>query len=371
MIKLPPLDKYKQDLTRDDFLFDAAQENAVIHLQRLYDDLKNKPLAVSGFKKVLNRWKKVYKKQEVEPIKGLYFWGGVGRGKTYLVDTFYDSLPFTNKTRVHFHRFMHRVHQELKTLSGQSDPLKIIAKKFADETQIICFDEFFVSDITDAMILGTLFEELFAYNVTLVATSNIIPDDLYRNGLQRERFLPAIKLINKHTLIVNVDSGVDYRLRTLEQAEIFHYPLDEQANENLKHYFKQLSTDEGKAGQSIEIHNRPLETILVSDGVVYFDFSVLCESARSQGDYMEISQLYHTVLMANVKEMGPDSDDTTRRFIALVDEFYERNVKLIMSAELPLEDLYSGGRLAFEFKRCLSRLQEMQSHDYLASEHLP
>jgi cell division protein ZapE len=371
MIKLSPLDKYKQDLTRDDFLADSAQENAVIHLQRLYDDLQSKPLVVSSFKKVLNRWKKIYKKQEQQSIKGLYFWGGVGRGKTYLVDTFFDSLPFNNKMRVHFHRFMHRVHQELKSLSGQSDPLKIIAKKFADETQIICFDEFFVSDITDAMILGTLFEELFAHNVTLVATSNIIPDELYRNGLQRERFLPAIKLINKHTFIVNVDSGVDYRLRTLEQAEIFHYPLDAQADENLKHYFKQLSTDEGKAGQSIEIHNRSLETVLVSDGVVYFDFSVLCESARSQGDYMEISQLYHTVLMANVKEMGPDSDDTTRRFIALVDEFYERNVKLIMSAELALDDLYSGGRLAFEFKRCLSRLQEMQSHDYLASEHLP
>jgi len=371
MIKLSPIDKYKQDLSREDFLFDAAQENAVNHLQRLYDDLQSKPLAVSGFKKVLSRWKKVYKKQEQQPIKGLYFWGGVGRGKTYLVDTFFDSLPFENKTRVHFHRFMHRVHQELKALSGKSDPLKIIAKKFADETQIICFDEFFVSDITDAMILGTLFEELFAHNVTLVATSNIIPDELYRNGLQRERFLPAIKLINEHTLIVNVDSGVDYRLRTLEQAEIYHYPLDSQANENLKHYFKQLSADEGKAGQAIEINNRQLDTVLVSDGVVYFDFSVLCESARSQGDYMEISQLYHTVLMANVKEMGPDCDDTTRRFIALVDEFYERNVKLIMSAELALEDLYSGGRLAFEFKRCLSRLQEMQSHDYLASEHLP
>ncbi|WP_057832556.1 cell division protein ZapE [Colwellia sp. TT2012] len=371
MIKLSPIDKYKQDLTRDDFLFDAAQENAVIHLQRLYDDLQNKPLAVSGFKKVLNRWKKIYKKQEQKPIKGLYLWGGVGRGKTYLVDTFYDSLPFDNKIRVHFHRFMHRVHLELKGLSGQADPLKIIAKKFADETQIICFDEFFVSDITDAMILGTLFEELFAHNVILVATSNIIPDELYPNGLQRERFLPAIKLINEHTLVVNVDSGIDYRLRTLEQAEIYHYPLDAQAEENLIHYFKQLSSDEGKAGQSIEIHNRQLETVLVSDGVVYFDFAVLCESARSQGDYMEISQVYHTVLMANVKAMGPDSDDTTRRFIALVDEFYERNVKLIMSAELALEDLYSGGRLAFQFKRCLSRLQEMQSHDYLASEHIP
>jgi len=371
MIKLSPIDKYKQDLTKDDFIFDAAQENAVKNLQRLYEELQVKPVEVSSFKKVLNRWKKVYVKKEVKPIKGLYFWGGVGRGKTYLVDTFYDCLPFENKMRVHFHRFMHRVHQELKGLTGQCDPLKIIAKKFASETRIICFDEFFVSDITDAMILGTLFEELFSHNIILVATSNIIPDDLYRNGLQRERFLPAIKLINEHTDIINVDSGVDYRLRTLEQAEIFHYPLDQQADENLHHYFKQLSCEPGKKGIEIEINNRQLSTVYVSDGVVYFDFSVLCESARSQSDYMEISQVYHTVLMANVKQMGRESDDSTRRFIALVDEFYERNVKLIMSAEYPLEDLYTGGNLAFEFKRCLSRLQEMQSHDYLASEHLP
>ena len=371
MIKPSPIDKYRQDLTKDDFLFDAAQENAVKNLQRLYEDLQVKPVEVSSFKKVLNRWKKVYVKQEIKPVRGLYFWGGVGRGKTYLVDTFYDCLPFKDKMRVHFHRFMHRVHQELKGLTGQSDPLKIIAKKFASETRIICFDEFFVSDITDAMILGTLFEELFAHNVTLVATSNIIPDELYRNGLQRERFLPAIKLINEHTEIINVDSGVDYRLRTLEQAEIFHHPLDQQANENLHHYFEQLSCEPGKAGADIEINNRQLSTVRVSDGVVYFDFSVLCESARSQSDYMEISQLYHTVLMANVKQMGHESDDSTRRFIALVDEFYERNVKLIMSAEYPLEELYTGGNLTFEFKRCLSRLQEMQSHDYLASEHLP
>jgi len=371
MITLSPIEKYRQDLERDDFLFDVAQENAVKNLQRLYEDLQTKPLDVSSFKKVLNRWKKVYKKQETKPIKGLYFWGGVGRGKTYLVDTFYDCLPFENKMRVHFHRFMHRVHQELKGLTGQSDPLKIIAKKFAQETCIICFDEFFVSDITDAMILGTLFEELFAHNVTLVATSNIIPNDLYRNGLQRERFLPAIKLINEHTDIVNVDSGVDYRLRTLEQAEIFHYPLDKKANDNLHLYFKQLSCEAGEESIDIEINNRQLPTVFVSDGVVYFDFSVLCESARSQGDYMEISQIYHTVLLANVKQMGPESDDSTRRFIALVDEFYERNVKLIISAETSLETLYTGGNLVFEFKRCLSRLQEMQSHDYLASEHLP
>tara|TARA_R110000737_G_scaffold25195_8_gene43914 strand:+ start:2821 stop:3936 length:1116 start_codon:yes stop_codon:yes gene_type:complete len=371
MIKLSPIEKYTRDLTRDDFLFDAAQEHAVKNLQRLYEDLINQPLPVSGFKKVLNGWKRIVAKPENKPITGIYFWGGVGRGKTYLVDTFYDCLPFKNKTRVHFHRFMHRVHQELKSLQGQSDPLKIIAKRFADETCIICFDEFFVSDITDAMILGTLFEELFAHNVTLVATSNIIPDELYRNGLQRERFLPAINLINKHCDIVNVDSGVDYRLRTLEQAEIFHFPLDQQADKNLSLYFKQLSVEAGQKGKVIKINNRALTTVQESDGVVHFEFATLCESARSQSDYMELSRLYHTVLMANVTQMGADNDDSTRRFIALVDEFYERHVKLIMSAEVALEQLYTAGRLSFEFKRCLSRLQEMQSHDYLASEHLP
>ncbi|WP_440874693.1 cell division protein ZapE [Thalassotalea sp. PLHSN55] len=371
MINLSPLDKYNQDLARDDFQYDAAQENAVKHLQRLYEDLQNKPLPVSGFKKVLNRWKRVVDKQPKKSIQGLYFWGGVGRGKTYLVDTFYDCLPFENKMRVHFHRFMHRVHQELKTLTGQSDPLKIIAKRFADETCIICFDEFFVSDITDAMILGTLFEELFAHNVTLVATSNIIPDELYRNGLQRARFLPAIALINQHTDVVNVDSGVDYRLRTLEQAEIYHYPLDQKADENLFRYFEQLSCEPGSKNTTIDINNRKLATVEVSDGVVHFEFSELCESARSQGDYMEISKLYHTVLLAHVTQMNGDCDDAARRFIALVDEFYERNVKLIISAQVALEDLYCDGRLVFEFKRCLSRLQEMQSHDYLASEHLP
>jgi cell division protein ZapE len=300
----------------------------------------------------------------------LYFWGGVGRGKTYLVDTFFDSLPFEEKMRVHFHRFMHRVHQELKLLAGKSDPLKIIAAKFAQEAKIICFDEFFVSDITDAMILGTLFEELFAHNVVLVATSNIIPDRLYWNGLQRVRFLPAIALINENTEVINVDSGIDYRLRTLQQAEIYHYPLDNKATENLVSYFEKLTNEAGKSNAEIEINHRKLATVNVADGVVYFDYTVLCESARSQNDYLEISEYYHTVLLANVKQMTSSDDDTARRFIAMVDEFYERKVKLIISAQVAMHELYIGERLAFEFKRCLSRLQEMQSEEYLASEHL-
>lgn len=371
MIKLTPTQKYQLDLQQDGFVYDAAQENAVKHLQRLYDDLQTKPVPVSGFKKVLKGWVKIYVKQQPVTVQGLYFWGGVGRGKTYLVDTFFDSLPFDNKMRVHFHRFMHRVHQELKALTGQEDPLKIIAKKFAKETQIICFDEFFVSDITDAMLLGTLFQELFTHNVTLVATSNIVPNDLYRNGLQRARFLPAIDLINKHCDVINVDSGIDYRLRTLEQAEIYHYPLDAQASENLAQYFKQLSIEEGRFTVNIDVNNRQLSCISVSEGIVHFDFQQLCETARSQSDYMELSRVYHTVLLANVKPMSRDTDDSARRFIAMVDEFYERNVKLIISAQVAMDQLYTEGGLTFEFKRCLSRLQEMQSHDYLALEHIP
>jgi cell division protein ZapE len=266
---------------------------------------------------------------------------------------------------------MHRVHQELKTLGGQSDPLKTIAKTFSEETRVICFDEFFVSDITDAMILGTLMEELFAHGIVLVATSNIVPDELYRNGLQRARFLPAIELINQNTRIVNVDSGVDYRLRTLEQAEIYHYPLDKQALENLHIYFGQLAPEQGTENQSIEIEGRQIPTLHFADGVAMFEFRALCDGPRSQTDYMEISRFYHSVLVANVEQMGQATDDIARRFIAMVDEFYERNVKLIMSAEVPLEELYTEGQLNFEFKRCLSRLKEMQSHDYLTLQHIP
>ncbi|MDC8830080.1 cell division protein ZapE [Alteromonas gilva] len=366
---MTPWQTYQQDLKRDDFKHDPAQENAVRELQRLYEALIAQPASPSGF---ASKVKALFgATTPPTPIQGIYFYGGVGRGKTYLVDTFYHCLPFENKMRVHFHRFMHRVHDELKLLGGKQDPLDIIAAKLAKETRIICFDEFFVSDITDAMILGTLMQALFAQGIVLVATSNIVPDELYRNGLQRARFLPAIALINKHCNVVNVDSGVDYRLRTLEQAEIFHYPLDEQATSNLHSYFTQLAPDEGTSGESIEVNHRQLRTLRDADGVLMIEFSELCEGPRSQSDYIELSRCYHSVLVANVKQMGQGNDDVARRFIAMVDEFYERHVKLIMSAAVALEDLYTDGMLSFEFRRCLSRLQEMQSHDYLATEHLP
>ena len=221
------------------------------------------------------------------------------------------------------------------------------------------------------MILGTLFEELFAHQVILVATSNIIPDELYKNGLQRARFLPAIQLINQNCDIINVDSGVDYRLRTLEQAEIYHFPLDSAAQKNLDQYFQQLSCDPRNYNQPIDIENRQIPTLAEADSVLMIDFNELCGGPRSQVDYMEISRIYHTVLLANVKQMGPLTGDIARRFIAMVDEFYERNVTLIMSAELEMSALYTTGLLEFEFRRCLSRLQEMQSHEYLGREHLP
>ncbi|TLX46959.1 cell division protein ZapE [Pseudoalteromonas phenolica] len=361
---MTPWEKYQQDLQRDDFQYDAAQENAVKHLQRLYDDIVNQPEQPQGF------FSRLFNRQPQQKITGLYFWGGVGRGKTYLVDTFYEALPTDRKMRVHFHRFMHRVHDELKMLKEVKDPLETVADIFKKETDIICFDEFFVQDITDAMLLGGLMQALFARDIILVATSNIVPDELYRNGLQRARFLPAIALVKENTEVVNVDSGIDYRLRTLEQAEIFHSPLDAQADKNLFEYFDKLSPEPGKLDEAIEIEGRLIKTRKVADSIVMFDFTQICETARSQVDYMEISRIYNTVILSNVKQMGQQNDDAARRFIALVDEFYERNVTLIISAAAPITELYTDGTLNFEFRRCISRLQEMQSHEYLAREHL-
>lgn len=363
--QMSPLERYQYDIEHNDFSEDEAQLNAVKHLQRLHDELIE-----WHHYQTLSSWRKLLSKEPERP-QGIYFWGGVGRGKTYLVDTFFESLPVERKWRIHFHRFMHRVHNELKMLDKQSDPLRIVADKIADEALIVCFDEFFVQDITDAMLLGKLFEYLFERGVVLVATSNIIPDDLYKNGLQRARFIPAIKLIKRHCEVVNVDSGIDYRLRTLTRAEIFHSPLDEQADKNLWQYFKELAPEckDRYESDCIDIEGRDIDVRAECDDVVFFDFTSICKTARSQNDYMEIARIYHAVLISNVEQMGAGKDDTARRFIALVDEFYERRVKLILSAEVDIESLYTEGQLTFEFRRCVSRLQEMQSQEYLAMAH--
>ncbi|WP_299977186.1 cell division protein ZapE [uncultured Pseudoteredinibacter sp.] len=366
-----PIERYQRDLKRDDFRHDPAQAMAVDHLQDLYERLTAKPVAAKKpglMSKLLGR-----KKESLGPEKGLYFWGGVGRGKTYLMDNFYESLPFENKMRVHFHRFMRRVHQELKTLPGEKNPLEIVANRLAKEARVICFDEFFVSDITDAMILGNLMQGLFSRGVTLVATSNIVPDGLYKDGLQRARFLPAIAMLNEHTLVVNVDGGVDYRLRALEQAELFHHPLDEEADISLRRSFEGLAPDleEARANVPLEIEGREIMARFESEDVVWFDFMALCDGPRSQNDYIELAREYHAVLLSDVPQLGRETDDQARRFINLVDEFYDRSVKLIISCEVPLEQIYAGGHLSFEFDRTVSRLLEMQSHDYLALPHKP
>ncbi|WP_313327274.1 cell division protein ZapE [Stutzerimonas balearica] len=364
---MTPLERYQADLKRPDFFHDAAQENAVRHLQRLYDDLLASERNNGGL------FGKLFGKKSQEPVKGLYFWGGVGRGKTYLVDTFYDALPFKQKMRTHFHRFMKRVHEEMKTLKGEKNPLTIIGKRFADEARVICFDEFFVSDITDAMILATLLEELFKNGVSLVATSNIVPDGLYKDGLQRARFLPAIELLKKHTEVVNVDSGIDYRLRALEQAELYHFPLDAEAELSLEKSFKSLLTENCKVleDEVLMIENREIRARKVANDVAWFEFRALCDGPRSQNDYIELGKIFEAVLVSNIEQMNVAKDDMARRFINLVDEFYDRNVKLILSAEVELKDLYAGGRLEFEFQRTLSRLLEMQSHEYLSRPHKP
>ena len=365
---MTPWQRYQKDLERPDFQKDSAQEDAVKRLQSLYDKLveaerdRTKPKA-KLFRKL--------KKGKEEPVKGLYFWGGVGRGKTYLMDTFYESLPFDRKMRVHFHRFMQRVHNELKSLKGEKNPLELVSRRFADETRVICFDEFFVSDIGDAMILATLMDSLFSRGVTLVCTSNIVPDGLYKDGLQRARFLPAIDLVKKHTDVVNVDGGVDYRLRTLEQVELFHSPLDEEADVSLRKSFDGLAVEAGKHSKTMEINGRKIPARAHADDVVWFDFKAVCDGPRSQNDYIEMARQFHAIIVSNVPVLGKDKDDQARRFINMIDEFYDRNVKVIISAAAPITELYTGGRLSFEFERTESRLLEMQSREYLEAPHKP
>ncbi len=370
-----PLSRYQRLLAAGEYQADEVQMKAVTQLDHIYQALQQKP-AVSapavGLRGKLNRWLgKSSETTQQRPAQGLYMWGGVGRGKTWLMDMFFQSLPGERKLRLHFHRFMLRVHEELTELQGQENPLEIIADGFKAQTDVLCFDEFFVSDITDAMLLATLLQALFTRGITLVATSNIPPNDLYHNGLQRARFLPAIDLINEFCDVMNVDAGIDYRLRTLTQAHLYLTPLDEQTRLTMDRMFVTLAGKQGEAAPVLQINHRPLQAINAVDGVLAVDFHTLCEEARSQLDYIALSRLYHSVILYNVRVMGPLKENTARRFLALVDEFYERHVKLVIAAEASMFDIYQGERLKFEYQRCLSRLQEMQSEEYLKLPHLP
>ena len=305
------------------------------------------------------------------PERGLYVWGGVGRGKTHLVDTFYDSLALERKLRVHFHRFMQRVHSALTQHSGAKNPLEVVADEIADEALVLCFDEFFVSDIGDAMILGGLIDALFRRGVTLVATSNIPPQELYRDGLQRSRFLPAIALLEQHLSVTQLEAATDYRFRTLQRADLWYVPHDGAASAALSEYFLSLTGQEAGDPKTVDINHRAVNLLADAPGVAWATFSTLCEEPRSAVDYVEMAREYHTVLIEQIPLLDRDKEDAARRFINLVDEFYDRNVKLIATAAQPPEALYTGSRLRFEFDRTVSRLQEMRTQEYLKAEHRP
>ena len=374
MQSLSPSSRYQQALNEGSHQPDDVQREAVNRLDTIYQELTAKPADVvqsGGLKAAIGRLLGKKEPQVNAPVRGLYMWGGVGRGKTWLMDMFYQSLPGTRKQRLHFHRFMLRVHEELTALQGQSDPLDIVAERFKAETDVLCFDEFFVSDITDAMLLGGLMKALFARGITLVATSNIPPDELYRNGLQRARFLPAIDAIKQHCDIMNVDAGVDYRLRTLTQAHLWLSPLNADTQSQMDKLWLALAGTARTNMPVLDINHRPLQTQGVENQTLAVSFTTLCVDARSQHDYIALSRLFHTVMLLDVPVMTPLMESEARRFIALVDEFYERHVKLVVSAEVPLYEVYQGERLKFEFQRCLSRLQEMQSEEYLKREHMP
>lgn len=374
MQSLSPTSRYLQALEQGSHQPDDVQREAVSRLDTIYQELQSKPAASVSGGGLKARFGKLLGKKETDSstaVRGLYMWGGVGRGKTWLMDMFYHSLPGTRKQRLHFHRFMLRVHEELAALQGHSDPLEIVAERFKAETDVLCFDEFFVSDITDAMLLGGLMKALFARGITLVATSNIPPDELYRNGLQRARFVPAIEAIKVHCDIMNVDAGIDYRLRTLTQAHLWLSPLNTDTRQQMDKLWLALAGTSQQNQTTLEINHRPLPTLGVENQTLAVSFTTLCVDARSQHDYIALSRLFHTVMLFDVPVMTPLLESEARRFIALVDEFYERHVKLVVSAEVELYNIYQGERLKFEFQRCLSRLQEMQSEEYLTRPHMP
>jgi cell division protein ZapE len=421
---------YQRQVRERGFRKDAAQLAAVDALEdvrtRLIASARSAP---SGAARLLSKLR-ITRPAHAE--RGLYLWGGVGRGKTWLMDLFFQSLPFAEKRRRHFHRFMYDVHAQLKTLTDQQSPLEQVAATIADQTHVICFDEFFVTDIADAMILGTLFESLFRRGVSLVATSNVPPKDLYKEGLQRARFLPAIALLEQNTRVLAVDGGTDYRLRQLTQAGTYLQSNAPDTSHRLEALFTELSdgdaytdsdprdnstapsarldngassgaragaippnvqspranasteiaassgaranagppdTQSPRAPSSIEIEGRPIPIIRESSNTIWFDFEAICEGPRSQNDYIEIARDYQSVIVANVPRFTTQRENAARRFIALVDELYDHNVNLIVSAAAPPTDLYHGERLTFEFQRTVSRLIEMQTEEYLAREH--
>jgi len=358
---------YRESLERHGYAADPAQQHAVERL----DDLRRRLLrSRASDRGLIGRLRRLTSGGSPELVRGLYLWGGVGRGKTFLMDLFHSNSPVPAR-REHFHRFMKDVHARLRRLRDLENPLAHVAREMSGESKVLCLDELFVSDIADAMILGGLFEGLLENGMTLVFTSNLPPSGLYRDGLQRARFLPAIALIEHHCEVLSVDGGVDYRLRELQQAPLYLTPDGPDTQREMQRRFEAIAGDAGSAGGELEVESRAIAVRRRTADVVWFEFASICDGPRSQADYVEIARDYHAVFVSGVPCFDASLDNQARRFIALVDEFYDRNVKLVLSAAVPAEQLYRGERLGFEFARTLSRLKEMQSHEYLARAHRP
>jgi cell division protein ZapE len=348
---------------------DASQRAAAAHLDRLGAQLRSQSPSLTQRLRARLGW--LPPPAAAQTPSGVYLWGGVGRGKTLLMDFFDASLGAVPRERTHFYRFMRRVHAELRSIGNRADPLEIVAQRFAARDRVICLDEFFVADIADAMILAGLFEGLFRYGVTLVATSNVAPRQLYQDGLQRQRFLPAIDSIEAHVEVVHLDGGVDYRLRQLESAPTY---LDSNLGSTAAQFKERFAALAGAArgGRTVlTIEERPIVAQATGPGMVWFEFNDICDGPRSQNDYIELARLYHTIFIANIPIFTRANENAARRFIMLIDELYDRNVNVVVSAAAAPAALYQGERLRLEFERAASRLVEMQTEQYLSGEHRP
>ena len=367
------LARYDAEVSQGNLMFDAEQRAVMHRLDAIGDELGRRKAWRSPARSVFARWMKP-KNTEVKGVPGLYLWGGVGRGKTHLCDLFFDSQPFDDKTRLHFHRFMQQIHDDLNALAGIDDPIDRIADDWAARARLLLLDEIHVNDITDAMLLGGLLTALFKRGVTLVTTSNIPPDSLYREGLQRARFLPAIAQIRNNTQVLEMVGDTDYRLRIMQTEPIFCVGnfkdgrTDAATQALMQSHFNRLRVDTVNNRRSTVLNSRTLDVLGLSADLIWFTFDTLCNTARSTQDYIEIASEYKTVMISDIPVMDNSSNDSARRFVNLIDEFYDRNVKLIVSAQAPADQLYTGKRLAFEFERAASRLFEMQSSEYLSAQ---
>lgn len=361
---MKPSDRYQEILNSSEFYADDSQRHAIDKLDKLQAALINQPSETNSW------WQGLITGSTTKSTaSGLYFWGGVGRGKTFLMDIFYQCLPFKEKKRLHFHSFMNQIHHSLKQLSDTSNPLETVAHDLADEIRVLCLDEFVITDIADAMIMAGLLKALFDRGVVLVTTSNCQPNDLYRDGLQRARFLPAIDLISECCHVVNLDGGKDYRLMSLQQTHLYTVPHSQAAIDEVNLYLSENVQFIQPSSKRLNINGRELRFQFCSEDTVWFSFNELCKTSRSQNDYLEIARLFRTVILTDIEQMSHLTDDIAKRFILLIDILYDHHVILICSAAVVADQLYQGKRLTFEFERTISRLIEMQSEQYLTQAH--